>query len=121
MNESGAGRFVMIRLMSVAASSPSIGEADVRHVAKLGRLALSDEQVTHFAGQLGQIMAHIAKLSELDVQGVQPMAHPLDMVNVLRDDVEQPGSAVDAMLMNAPEQEQGFFKVPKVIGDGGGA
>ena len=105
-------------LLSYAAMSQKITENDVRHVAKLSRLRLSDEEVAHFTGQLGAILEYIAKLNELDVEGVEPMAHPLDLVNVLREDVEQPGIAVEAALANAPQQSPPFFKVPKVLAEG---
>jgi len=98
-----------------------ISEADVRKVAKLARLRVGDAQVAQFTGQLGAILGYISKLNELDVENVEPMAHPLDLVNVLRDDVEQPGMARDAALANAPDAGDGFFKVPKVLGDAGGS
>ena len=102
-----------------------ISEADVRHVAKLSRLKLDDERVAHFTEQLGAILGYISKLNELNVDGVEPLAHPLDLTNVLRDDVEQPGIPIDAALNNAPDAARdgdgGFFKVPKVLGDGGSA
>ena len=101
--------------------SQRIGEDDVRHVAKLSRLRLSDAEVTHFAGQLESILDYIAKLNELDVEGVEPLAHPLDVTNVLREDAERPGLTVEAALANAPDKSPPFFKVPKVLGEGSGA
>jgi aspartyl-tRNA(Asn)/glutamyl-tRNA(Gln) amidotransferase subunit C len=96
-------------------------EKDVRHVAKLGRLRLSDAEVLHFGGQLSRVLEYVSKLSELDVSNVEPMAHPIDVTNVLREDVEQPGISVEAALANAPAQMTPFFQVPKVLGDGSGA
>ena len=98
-----------------------ISQDDVRHVAKLSRLKLDDAQTEHFTEQLGAILGYISKLNELDVDDVEPLAHPLDLVNVLRDDVEQPGMPNDLALHTAPDAGDGFFKVPKVLGDGGGA
>lgn len=98
-----------------------ITEADVLHVAKLSRLKLDPDRAAHFAGQLGAILDHIARLNELDVEGVEPMAHPLDLSNVLRDDTEKPGMPVEAALTNAPDAGEGFFKVPKVLGDAAGS
>jgi aspartyl/glutamyl-tRNA(Asn/Gln) amidotransferase C subunit len=98
-----------------------INEADVRHVAKLARLRLSDAQVAHFTEQLAHILGHIDKLQEVDVEGVEPMAHALDLRNALRDDAEQPGMATDAALANAPAADEPFFVVPKVLGEGPGA
>ena len=102
-------------------SEKKITEDDVRHVAKLSRLRLSDEEIHHFTGQLEAVLGYISKLEELDVEGVEPMAHALDMYNVLREDVEQAGITVDDALKNAPAKDDVYFKVPKVLGDGSGA
>lgn len=96
----------------------TITEDDVRQVAKLSRLYVSDEDVHHFTEQLAAVLDYISKLNELDVDGVEPMAHPLELVNVLRPDVEQPGIPTDTALANAPAKTPPFFKVPKVLGDG---
>jgi len=101
--------------------APKLTDEQVAHVAKLSRLALDDEQTHHFAQQLGDVLGYIAKLSELDVEGVEPLSHAVDVTNVLREDVAKPGMATDAALTNAPARHDDFFKVPKVIGDGGGA
>jgi aspartyl-tRNA(Asn)/glutamyl-tRNA(Gln) amidotransferase subunit C len=96
----------------------------VRHVAKLARLRLSAEEVGHYAGQLSAILGYIAKLNELNVEGVEPMAHALDRANVFRDDVPPPeglGMDVEVALANAPQRDGRFFQVPKVLGEGGGA
>lgn len=93
-------------------------EAEVRHVAKLSRLKLTDDQVRHFTTQLGHVLEYIDKLSELDVENVQPMAHPTSMTNKLRADVVTPVLAIDKVLHNAPASDPPFFKVPKVLGDG---
>jgi len=93
----------------------AISEADVRKVAMLARLSLSDEDVAMFARQLGDILDYVHKLNELDVEGVEPMAHAVDISNVFRRDeaVESPGS--DRVLANAPKRRRGFFLVPKVL------
>lgn len=96
----------------------TITEADVRQVAKLSRLHVSDEDVHHFTEQLAAVLEYIGKLNELDVDGVEPMAHPLELVNVLRPDVEREGIPTDSALANAPAKTPPFFKVPKVLGDG---
>jgi len=106
----------MIRRMS-----QQLTDQQVQHVAKLSRLRLSDAQVHHFAGQLSRVLDYISKLGELNVEGVEPMAHPFDVTNVLREDVEQQGLTTQAALANAPKQMEPFFEVPKVIGDSGGA
>jgi aspartyl-tRNA(Asn)/glutamyl-tRNA(Gln) amidotransferase subunit C len=96
-------------------------DEQVRHVAKLSRLKLTDEQIHFFAESLSHVLDHIDKLSEVDVEGVEPMAHPTDMVNRLRDDEPRAGIAVDLALANAPQADPPFFKVPKVLGEGSGA
>ena len=95
-----------------------ITEADVRHVAKLSRLALSDDEIATFTRQLEQVMQHIDKLKSVDVEDVEPMVHAHEQTNVLRDDMEQPGLAVEQALYNAPQRDDPFFKVPKVLGEG---
>ena len=90
-------------------------------MAKLSRLHLTDEQVQHFASQLSSILDHVSKLEQLDVSGVEPMAHALEVSNVLRDDEAAPPLALDDALANAPQKSPPFFKVPKIIGDGSGA
>ena len=98
-----------------------ITEADVRHVAQLSRLKLDDRQVAFFTGQLSHVLDYISKLNELNVDDVAPMPHPTDMTNKFRADVPQPGMAVEDALRNAPDADPPFFKVPKVLGEGGGA
>jgi aspartyl-tRNA(Asn)/glutamyl-tRNA(Gln) amidotransferase subunit C len=98
-----------------------ITEADVRHVAQLSRLKLDDQQVAFFTGQLANVLDYISKLNELNVEGVEPMPHPTDMTNKFRADIPAPGMPVEDALRNAPDADPPFFKVPKVLGDGGGA
>jgi len=88
----------------------------VIHVAKLGRLDLSDEQRRKFATQLENILEYVAKISQVDVSGVEPMAHALPLHNVLRDDVVEPSLPLEKVLMNAPDTDGPFFKVPKILG-----
>ena len=88
----------------------------VRHVAKLARLSLTDEQSERFAGQLESILEYVAKIEQVDVKGVEPMAHVLPMKNVLREDVVGESLPVEEVLKNAPDRDGPFFKVPKIIG-----
>jgi aspartyl-tRNA(Asn)/glutamyl-tRNA(Gln) amidotransferase subunit C len=88
----------------------------VKHVAKLARLALSDEEAERVTEQLEQIFEYVAKMDELDVENVEPMAHPLPLRNVLREDVAAQGLPLERVLQNAPQVDGPFFKVPKVIG-----
>jgi aspartyl-tRNA(Asn)/glutamyl-tRNA(Gln) amidotransferase subunit C len=73
------------------------------------------------AQDLSNVLDYISKLTELDVEGVEPMAHPMDVTNVLREDEPVAGMAVEAVLANAPESDPPFFKAPKVLGDGSSA
>ncbi|WP_428386385.1 Asp-tRNA(Asn)/Glu-tRNA(Gln) amidotransferase subunit GatC [Mucisphaera sp.] len=114
----GGSERAILRPMS---ETQPISEADVRHVAKLSRLSLSDEEVHRMTDQLGAILSYIQKLSELDVQGVEPMAHPLDLTNSLRDDVAAEGLTTEQALANAPAADPPYFQVPKVLGDGSSA
>ncbi len=96
---------------------PKITLEQVRHVAKLARLDLSDQQVQKYAGQLGSILAYVEKIGQIDTSGVEPMAHVLPLHNVLREDEIQPSLPLEEVLKNAPETDGPFFKVPKVIAD----
>jgi aspartyl-tRNA(Asn)/glutamyl-tRNA(Gln) amidotransferase subunit C len=97
-----------------------IDEAQVRHIAKLARLNLTDEEVSTFAVQLANIVDYVQQLAAVDTTGVEPMAHPLPVTNVMREDEPRPGFEPDQALANAPEREGDFFRVPAVL-DGGGA
>jgi len=101
--------------------SEQLDDNQVRHVAKLSRLQLTDQQIHHFAGQLSAVLDYVSKLNELDVEGVEPMAHAADVSNVLRKDQPQPGMPVDKALENAPDASDPFFKVPKILGQDSGA
>ena len=95
-----------------------ISPEQVRHVAKLARLALDDAALDRFAPQLESILEYVAQIGEVDVRDVEPMAHALPVSNVLRDDVVQPSLPLEKVLQNAPDTDGPFFKVPKVIGGG---
>jgi aspartyl-tRNA(Asn)/glutamyl-tRNA(Gln) amidotransferase subunit C len=98
------------------AADPAISPEQVRHVAKLARLALDEPQLARFAPQLESILEYVGHLGEVDVANVEPMAHASHVSNVFRDDVAGPGLPLDKVLQNAPETDGPFFKVPKVIG-----
>ena len=89
-----------------------IGREEVEHVARLARLALTDEEVERFRGQLSAILEAVGKVSELDLEGVPPTSHPLDLVNVLADDEPRPSLPREAALANAPRAEGSAFRVP---------
>lgn len=94
-----------------------IDEKTVRHIGKLSRIELTDEQVDMFGRQLGAILEHFNKLSELDTESVEPMPHAVELRNVLADDTPGESLPTEAALSNAPQREGDFFAVPKVIGD----
>jgi len=96
----------------------AITEADVRHVAMLARLALTDEQVATLVAELSTILGHIEELKNLDLEGVQPTAHPLAMTNSMRNDVVRAGLSRDDALMNAPESDGTAFVIPTIVGGG---
>ena len=89
---------------------------DVRHVAKLSRLALDEPQLQRLTAQLEGILEYVDKLRTLDVEKVEPMAHALPLHNVLREDVVEPSLPLEKVLQNAPDTDGPFFKVPKIIG-----
>lgn len=89
---------------------------DVRHVAKLSRLALEEEKLRKLTPQLEAIIEYVAKISQVNVEGVEPMAHATPLCNVLREDVAKPGLPIEQVLLNAPETDGRFFKVPKILG-----
>jgi len=94
----------------------SISESDVRHVALLARLALSDEQIAALTTELTSILGHIDELQALDMTGVQPTAHALEVTNSMRPDVVKPGLNRELALLNAPESEAGAFVIPAIVG-----
>ena len=89
----------------------------VRHIGTLSRIELSDREVKLFAEQLTHILHYVDKLQELDTDDVEPMAHAIEIHNVLADDTRGESLTPDEALANAPQRDGDFFKVPKVIGD----
>ncbi len=88
---------------------------NIDHLANLARLALTAEEKARFSAQIGDVLAYIAQLKEVDVSGVEPTAHAFPVFNVWADDVPQPGLPVDAALRNAPAQRDHMIVVPKVV------
>lgn len=98
-----------------------IGEAQVRHVAKLARLDLTDEEVARFSTQLSAVLDYMEKLNELDTDSVEPLAHCLPIHNIFREDVVTESLGTELALENAPQHFENFFKVPKILDDDSGA
>lgn len=88
---------------------------EVECVAMLARLALSEEEKQPLAEQLGSILDYANMLEQLDTEGVEPLAHLLPVYNVLRPDQIKPASSREEMLANAPQVEEGQYKVPRII------
>jgi aspartyl-tRNA(Asn)/glutamyl-tRNA(Gln) amidotransferase subunit C len=84
----------------------------VLYVAKLARLRLSDDEVDRMAGELSQILEHVETMNELDLEGVEPTSHVVDLTNVLREDVPRDGLDKDTALAQAPDAADGGFRVP---------
>ncbi len=89
----------------------------VRHIGRLSRIELTEDEVRMFKDQLAAILTYVDKLGELDTEGVEPMTHALELNNVFGDDEVGESLAPDEALANAPQRDGNFFKVPKVIGD----
>ena len=90
---------------------------DVAHVARLARLELSPAELESFTSQLAAVLAHAADLDALELDGVEPTAHPLPLSNVLRSDQIRPTLDRDEVLAAAPAVEDGQFRVPPVLGE----
>ena len=88
---------------------------DVEYVAKLARLSLTADEKEKFAGQLNAILEHMDELNKLDTEGIPPTSHAVVMENVFRDDKVEKSDVIDGIISNAPEKEDRFFKVKKVI------
>ena len=88
---------------------------DVRYIAQLARLDLSDAEIAKFQSQLGHILSHVEKLRQVDVSGVEPTAHANQVVNVFRADEPRDWFTPEVALANAPRSANGLFIVPKVI------
>jgi len=90
-------------------------DLNIDYVANLARLALTDEEKVRFTQQLGDILHYVDKLKQVDVTGVEPMAHAAPVFNVWQDDRPQPGLSVEQALRNAPAQRAAMVVVPKVL------
>ncbi len=87
---------------------------DVEHVAKLARLELTEEEKEKFTGQLGAVLEYVNQMNEVDTSNVEPMAHAIDFSNVMREDKVYYEQTKEELMSNAPYEENGFFRVPKI-------
>ena len=92
----------------------AIDREQLLHVAHLARLELREEEIERLEAQLNDILAAVSKVSELDLEGIPPTSHPLDLVNVLAEDEPAPSLSREDALANAPDPEDAFFGVPPV-------
>ena len=95
----------------------SLTRADVEKVSLLARLRLSDADLDAMTAQLGQVLGYVEQLAELNTDGVEPMAHALDVANVLVEDAPRPSLAREAALANAPHRDDACYLVPAVLGE----
>lgn len=93
----------------------SIDRAEVAHLARLARLALSDDQLDHLAGQLDVILAAMARVGEAATPDVPPTSHPVPLANVVRPDRPVPPLPLADVLFGAPAVEQDRFRVPRIL------
>jgi len=96
-------------------ASMPITRDEVAHLARLARLALSEQELDHFAGQLDVIIASVARVQEVAAEGIPPMTHAVPVVNVYRDDVVDPCLTAEQALSGAPAAEQDRFRVPRIL------
>ena len=87
---------------------------DVEHVAKLARLELTEEEKELYTKQLGAVLEYVNQMNEVDTSNVEPMAHAIDFVNVMREDKVFYEQTKEELMKNAPYEEDGFFRVPKI-------
>ena len=93
----------------------SVREIDVKYVAHLARIELTPEEERQYGAQLGQILAYIDKLNQLDVSNIEPTAHAVPLVNVTRPDEIKPSLPPEEALRNAPKPANGLFMMPKIV------
>jgi aspartyl-tRNA(Asn)/glutamyl-tRNA(Gln) amidotransferase subunit C len=93
----------------------SVSHEQTRHIAKLARIAMTDDELERLVPELNNILGWVEQLGEVDTDGVEPLATVVDQKLRLRDDVVTDGNIRDKILANAPEAQHGFFAVPKVI------
>ena len=96
---------------------PELRREDVAHVAKLARLTMSESELDMFTAQLGQVLEHASDMNALNLDDVVATAHPFGLVNVVRDDESRACLGHDAVMAMAPDEEDGRFAVPRILGE----
>ncbi len=92
----------------------SVSREEVKHIALLSRLELTDEEADLYSEHISEILDYAETLKSLDVEGVEPTSHAVPMYNVMRDDAVQTHLSLEDALQNAPDKEGPFFRVPRV-------
>jgi len=95
----------------------TISRDDVAHLARLARIAMTDDELDRLAGQLDVILGAVARVQEVTAADIPPTSHALPLTNVFRADQPRPSLGADAVLAAAPEAEDGRFRVPQILGD----
>ncbi|HLZ73137.1 MAG TPA: Asp-tRNA(Asn)/Glu-tRNA(Gln) amidotransferase subunit GatC [Dehalococcoidia bacterium] len=93
----------------------ALSRDEVRHIAQLARVGVTEEDVSRFQAQLSVILDHFAALGEIDTSGVPPTAHTLPLANIERDDTSRPSCPTESVLANAPRKQDAFLRVRKVL------
>ena len=96
---------------------PNISRDEVAHLARLARLAVTEDELTTFAGQLDVILQSVATVGEVAADDIPPTSHAVPLVNVFRPDVVRPGLTQQQALAAAPAAEDGRFRVPQILGE----
>lgn len=95
----------------------AVTKKDVEKIAELAKLKFSDEELENFTPQMNEILSYMDKLNELDTEDVKPLSHPVEQINVFREDELKSSISNEEALKNSPDKTDSHFKVPKVIGD----
>lgn len=95
----------------------AITRDEVAHLARLARLALTDDELEQLAGQLDVIVSSVARVADVAAEDIPPTSHPLPLTNVMRDDEVRPGLTQEQALSGAPAAEDGRFRVPRILGE----
>jgi len=92
-----------------------VTKKDVEHIAELARLKFSEEELENYTSQLNKILEYVDKLNELNTENIEPLSYPVEGSDVFREDKLQQSLSREEALKNAPDRDEEFFKVPKVI------
>ena len=92
-----------------------ISKDDVKYIANLARLKLTEKETDYFTGQLSVIINYVDQLKKLDTSNIEPTTHAMPLQNVFREDIVKPSLKKEDVLLNAPEKEKDLFKVPRII------